>query len=95
MELPPDPPTLDYAPPQSAPIIPTKSWVGILGFLIYGALSLIFLASLLFMAYTFLVMKVPLRLYGKPGTVYLILFSLAAWRAIAALRGVMQNRRKP
>jgi hypothetical protein len=93
MEPPQDPPTLEYSIPQEVPVTPTLTWVGVLGFLIYGGLALLFLAGLMFIANEAFVRGMRLERFTTPGAIYFIGFSFTTWRAIAAFRGVLRNWR--
>jgi hypothetical protein len=94
MEPSKDPPTLEYSIPQEAPVTPTVTWVGLLGILVYGALSVLFFTGLMFLAYAVLARGIPARMFEIPGVIYVMLFSLSLWRTIAAFRGVLRNWRK-
>jgi hypothetical protein len=91
---PPPPPTLDYATPGEAPpATPTHPVVGVLGFLIYGALFLLFS--------TIIGSIIVSTLRWPSGndlicsmSVFAPLWGLTLWRCVAALRGVFQSRSK-
>ena len=70
MEPPPDPPTLEYATPEEKPVVPTNPVVGILGFLLYGGLFLLFSAGLAAMARQALGRHVRLDVFACPGTIF-------------------------
>jgi hypothetical protein len=91
-----DPPTLDYhkpeAPPRPKPT-PADSGIGLLGFVLYGGLALLFLAWAAVGVFSMLVFGVGARMSSRMLvavtavlTVSLTIGLFCLWRAIVAFR---------
>jgi hypothetical protein len=95
MSDPPDPPTLEYATPEDKPVAPTHPVVGILGFVLYGVLCLLFSIPLMLLGREVLwTRRPPDEVFIKLGMTHLALWTFCVWRAIAAFRGAMGSRNK-
>jgi len=92
MQPPTDPPTLEYATPEEKPVVPTNPVVGILGFLLYGGLFLLFSIGVIGMGRDIVHRRFDWDEIAPCGILFSI-WLLTLWRASAALRGALRSPR--